>query len=1082
MAFSTPVLAATASSPANAATVSSASLVYVANDVIAAFVLDRDSGITFAGTPITTSGFTGSAWTLRTTATNGEGNRGTIWTAVASGAGTMTATANWTASVQTPEIALVRVRADQAITIGSTFNAATNNGPVDISAGTVTVSANGLGLLSVGIADGGWDATVVVTTPANQFTNALNSSRNRARWTTTAGNSGTTFTDIGIGGRKTLVGIFFTESASGSPPVNGTRTIVADGTSVTTTWPVTSATAPTATVAISGPHTQAATSAAVVGRPNIAAQMTWNSQGTGLAWTTPGGDAVGATWQAIYTATPGAPVGNNAATLAFAQSLTNGSRQLMARAPTGQSTDVSFLSGPPTLTLTYSDASTQVLTGTGLAEINSAQPTTAFAFGGTLNDINAGTKLRPIWEFPLPTIPSGQTITAAAFQLTGQWDESFDGTTQFVRLDTCQWEASQTATGVIPGNSTYTAVSTNAGGSDSDVSTFDLPPLGGGGEVEGAGPPVNGPITATPGGTDALVTYTITSTIPVTSSASISGAHIASPQSATIGGSAPNWTATTTFFGVIPGNSTVQVISTNGQVDSDTHAFTMPALGGGGEVGDTVAPTLVITNDVIGTATGAFTATFTFSEPVTGFVVGDVGLTNGTAGTFTSVNGSVYTLVVTPPANATGTTSINVAAGVCQDAAGNLNVAATALNQAYNTTGSNLAPTDITLSATQVAENSPNGAVIGFFSTIDPDSGNTHAYTLPVNAGGRFGISGANLVVSNGSLLNFEAGTSHAITVRSTDQGGLFFEKTFTVLVSNILESLTIQEPITGATGALLTITVLNEGGTGESGVVVTWQSGNGGVISGTTNGSGQATITLGAPGAYTLLATKGAVSDTAPVSVSGFDSNPPTITLSASSTNITQSGNLILTANYAALSGVDRVQWLVNGVPFALSTIAPAAVSGSIAKSVLLIDAADNGTVTYTARASARNGVSSTSSGLSVTVNIAGIQPQDKGLADMIEIPRKETARGIFFDLTVTGSSAPLVGATVSIVLSKDQGPLAPGTGVVMETNNPGKYIYRPSQEDVNAEGPLLIYPSAPGASPVPVIEALVVTPYGRR
>ncbi len=42
------------------------------------------------------------------------------------------------------------------------------------------------------------------------------------------------------------------------------------------------------------------------------------------------------------------------------------------------------------------------------------------------------------------------------------------------------------------------------------------------------------------------------------------------------------------------------------------------------------------------------TATFTFSEAVTGFAIGDVTVTGGAAGAFTAVSATVYTLAVTP--------------------------------------------------------------------------------------------------------------------------------------------------------------------------------------------------------------------------------------------------------------------------------------------------------------------------------------------------------------------------------------------------------------------------------------------------
>jgi Ca2+-binding RTX toxin-like protein len=101
----------------------------------------------------------------------------------------------------------------------------------------------------------------------------------------------------------------------------------------------------------------------------------------------------------------------------------------------------------------------------------------------------------------------------------------------------------------------------------------------------------------------------------------------------------------------------------------------------------------------------------------------------------------------------------------------------------------NAAPTNISLSMTSVAENSPNAAIIGNLATTDPDAGNTHTYTLVNNAGGRFAISGNQLIVANGSLLDFETTTSHTVRVRTTDQGGLFFERDFTIGVTNVNEA-----------------------------------------------------------------------------------------------------------------------------------------------------------------------------------------------------------------------------------------------------------------------------------------------------
>ncbi len=71
----------------------------------------------------------------------------------------------------------------------------------------------------------------------------------------------------------------------------------------------------------------------------------------------------------------------------------------------------------------------------------------------------------------------------------------------------------------------------------------------------------------------------------------------------------------------------------------------------------------------------AFNTTYEFSEDVTGFVVGDITITNGTASNFVAVDGNTYTADITP--SGAGNLKIDVAAGVSQDAASNTNTAAT---------------------------------------------------------------------------------------------------------------------------------------------------------------------------------------------------------------------------------------------------------------------------------------------------------------------------------------------------------------------------------------------------------------------
>jgi hypothetical protein len=114
-----------------------------------------------------------------------------------------------------------------------------------------------------------------------------------------------------------------------------------------------------------------------------------------------------------------------------------------------------------------------------------------------------------------------------------------------------------------------------------------------------------------------------------------------------------------------------------------------------------------------------------------------------------------------------------------------------------NETPSNLAPTDLALSATTVNENVAPNTVIGTFSSTDPDSGNSFTYSLVTGTGdtdnSAFLIVGNQLQINNSP--DFETKNSYSIRVKTTDQGGLSFEKTLTIAVNNVNETPSNQAP-----------------------------------------------------------------------------------------------------------------------------------------------------------------------------------------------------------------------------------------------------------------------------------------------
>ncbi|MFW9264324.1 beta strand repeat-containing protein, partial [Nostoc sp. CALU 546] len=112
----------------------------------------------------------------------------------------------------------------------------------------------------------------------------------------------------------------------------------------------------------------------------------------------------------------------------------------------------------------------------------------------------------------------------------------------------------------------------------------------------------------------------------------------------------------------------------------------------------------------------------------------------------------------------------------------------------------NSTPTDLSLSATSVNENVPANTVIGNFSTVDADGDNTHTYTLVSGTGSTdnsaFTIVGNELRIN--SSPDYETKNSYNIHLRTTDQGGLFYEKEIAIIVNDINEVPPVANTING--------------------------------------------------------------------------------------------------------------------------------------------------------------------------------------------------------------------------------------------------------------------------------------------
>ncbi|MBV2149734.1 putative Ig domain-containing protein [Sphingobium sp. AS12] len=90
------------------------------------------------------------------------------------------------------------------------------------------------------------------------------------------------------------------------------------------------------------------------------------------------------------------------------------------------------------------------------------------------------------------------------------------------------------------------------------------------------------------------------------------------------------------------------------------------------------------------------------------------------------------------------------------------------------------APSEICLTTDWIQEFSSPGAVVGVFSTTDPDNHNSFTYTLLDDADGAFSIADNTLVVS-GALVSYVGGGTKDIVVRVTASDGLSYDKAFTI-------------------------------------------------------------------------------------------------------------------------------------------------------------------------------------------------------------------------------------------------------------------------------------------------------------
>jgi hypothetical protein len=190
----------------------------------------------------------------------------------------------------------------------------------------------------------------------------------------------------------------------------------------------------------------------------------------------------------------------------------------------------------------------------------------------------------------------------------------------------------------------------------------------------------------------------------------------------------------------------------------------------------------------------------------------------------------------------------------------------------------NDAPTNITLSSSQIAENTvtTGGVKIADISITDPDStGNNNVLTVSGTDSAQFEIRNGTELYFIGSSPNYEAKTDYSITITSTD-GALTYSKDFTVAVTNVDEA--------GITGA----TTLAEGQSTALTVKVEGVA-DGTVISYTLSGTGitASDISGGLTGSFTVTDGQGTINVSALADRLTEGSEQLTVTLGGAASSI---------------------------------------------------------------------------------------------------------------------------------------------------------------------------------------------------
>ena len=194
----------------------------------------------------------------------------------------------------------------------------------------------------------------------------------------------------------------------------------------------------------------------------------------------------------------------------------------------------------------------------------------------------------------------------------------------------------------------------------------------------------------------------------------------------------------------------------------------------------------------------------------------------------------------------------------------------------------NLAPTDLSLSSSSVAENSSVGVTVGIFSATDPNDNGSSVYSYSLIDGNGSTDNASLTLEANGTLktaavFDYETKASYAVRVSVADEHNATYEEAFTISVTDLDDTAPVITLLGNAT-------VTHEASVAYSDAGATWTDGVDGNGTAVLSGS----VNVSVPGVYTLTYSKSDVAGNAATQVTRTvtvqDSTIPVITLSGSS------------------------------------------------------------------------------------------------------------------------------------------------------------------------------------------------------